>query len=97
LWYCGLSFSYIGTTRIIEALNIEDVNVAAPQGDVGVVAAAQRDPVADDAAEGVAVARNVAEGVAVAGDAAEGDAVVGYQVKSVDEDADQGDVNAHPT
>jgi hypothetical protein len=100
LWYCGLSFCYAGTNEgahIIESPNIVDVNVAAPQGNAGAVAAAQGDPVAGDVAEGAAVASDVAEGVAVAGDAAEGDAVAGDSVEGVDEDADQGDVNARPT
>jgi hypothetical protein len=54
--YCGLFFPYAGTDegpRIILAPNIKDVNnVAAPQGDAGVVPATQGVPVAGDAAEG---------------------------------------------
>jgi hypothetical protein len=100
---------YAGTDevpRIILAPNIEDVNnVAAPQGDAGVVPAALGDPVAGDAAEGTAVAGDAAQGAAVAGDvgvavvgdAVEGDALPADLDEDVDEDADQVVVNSHPT
>jgi hypothetical protein len=47
--------------------------------------------------EGVVVAEDATEGVVVAGNAAEGDAVAGDPAQGIDEDADQGDVNALPT